>query len=41
MTSEDAIVTMLKDLNDKVDRLTKLLTGYWKDEQARRRESCW
>ncbi len=52
MTSEEEIVTMLKDLNAKVDTLQKnqaaiidrilnTLKQRWKDEQARRRERCW
>lgn len=41
MTNDEEVVTMLKDISDKLDRLTKVLTGHWKDEAARRRERCW
>lgn len=41
VSQEENIVTMLKDLSDKIDKLTKALTGHWKDEAARRRERCW
>jgi len=41
MTTETDLVTIIKDLSEKIDRLTKALTGHWKDEAARRRERCW
>ena len=42
MTNGDSdIVTMLKDINRKLDRLTNALTGHWRDEAARRREQTW
>jgi hypothetical protein len=41
MTNDEEVVTMLKDLNNKIDRLTRALTDHWKDEAARRREGTW
>lgn len=36
MMSEDDIT--LKGIDEKLDRLIRLITGHWKDEAARRRE---
>lgn len=39
--NEGKIVTMLENLNSKVDSLFRLLAGKWNNEAARRRERRW
>lgn len=39
--SEEDVVTILIEISNKLDQLTKALTAHWKDEVAKRRERCW
>lgn len=41
MSQDEGIVTIIKIISDKVDRLSEALTNRWKDEKDRRWERCW
>ena len=41
MSQDGDIVTIIKIMSDKVDRLSEALTNRWKDENDRRWERCW